>query len=463
MVSEVVASLVVSDTQRMLDHEMVPYDIQATRVHVEMLGRAGIVSKEATDELCAALDAILADHAQGTFEIDPNLGAQLTLEREVIRRVGEEVGLAMHTARSRNDQVMVTETLFVRVKVRAIRVALDQVVQEFLKQASNGLEIPMPGYTHMQPGKPTALSHWYLAHADCLARAGRMLDQVMEEFDQCPLGSVESFGTTWPIDRLYVAHRLGFSRVWEVPQDAISNRGVFQLAVVGALNQVALGVGRIAADLMLYSTHEFNMVTLSDEVAERLHPITGSSVMAQKRNPDALELLRGSAAQFGGIYASMSALLGGLPTGYNRDSREVKEYIGAALRKMAGMLQVLHQVVVSTRFNLARMQRMVDENYSLTTDIADQLAQRTGIPYRRMYKIVGQAVDELMKQGAPLTTLSEEMLSREAQALGVACAIPSGLLSELLSASGALARRQHIGGTAAKITRCMLRRRGVQV
>ncbi len=459
MVSEAVTSLVVSDTQRALDLEMVPFDLQATSAHVEMLGTVGIVSPDVSQKILAALTDIRATYERGEFSIDPALGAQLTLEKEVISRVGQDVGLAMHTGRSRNDQVMVTEMLYLRSKSSQIIEKLNQVVQALYGRAGAGINVPMPGYTHMQPGKPTALSHWYLAHGDCLMRGRVMLEQVLEQFNQCPLGSVESFGTTWPLDRLYVARRLGFARVWEVPQDAISNRGIFQLALLGALNQVAIGIGRMAADLMLYTTHEFQMVELGDEVAQRLHPITGSSVMAQKRNPDALELLRGSAAQFGGLYATVSSLLCGLPTGYNRDSREVKEYAATAFRKMNEMLLSLEQVVVTSTFDAKRMSEMVDDNYSLTTDLADQLAQTTGIPYRRMYKIVGVAVDELMRTRQPLPKLTAAMLKRSADALSIKLEVDDALISRLLDARHALERRAHIGGTAKRRVEAMLLRR----
>lgn len=459
MVSEAVTSLVVSDTQRALDLEMVPFDIRGTTAHVEMLAFVGIISQEQSQKILAALSDLQAAWERGEFVIDPSLGAQLTLEREVIKRAGEDAGLAMHTARSRNDQVMVTEMLYLRDRTAALLTNVRAVVKEFYQKSAQGVGVPMPGYTHMQPGKPTALSHWYLAHGDCLTRGIRAVEAVLAQYDQCPLGSVESFGTSWPIDRLFVAHRLGFSRVWEIPQDAISNRGLFQLALLGAFNQLAIALGRIAADLMLYSTFEYRLVVLGDEVAERLHPITGSSVMAQKRNPDALELLRASAAQFGGMYVTVSNLLCGLPTGYNRDSRETKEYVAMALRKLNEMFRSLEQVVRTTSFDVARMRQMVQENYSLTTDLADRLAQRTRVPYRRMYKIVGVAVDHLMQQGLPLSDLTADQLKASASKLGVEIPVSENLIRELLDPSKALGDRGHVGGTGTAVTRHAIARR----
>jgi argininosuccinate lyase len=204
------------------------------------------------------------------------------------------------------------------------------------------------------------------------------------------------------------------------------------------------------------------MVVLGDAVAERLHPITGSSVMAQKRNPDALELLRASAAQFAGFYASVSSVLCGLPTGYNRDSRETKEYIAIAFRKLFEMFHSLRQVVRTTSFDEKRMRQMIDENYSLTTDLADRLAQATGIPYRRMYKIVGVVVNDLMQSGKPLTSISVSAIVDSAKRLGATISPGSLDVMELLSVDKALGARAHVGGTCAERTREMLARRAGQ-
>jgi argininosuccinate lyase len=463
MVSDQVISLVVSDTQRELDLAMVPFDVWGSTAHVVMLESVGIVRRELAKKIVAALADVSARWERGEFSIDPGLGAQLTLEREVVKHAGEEAGLSMHTARSRNDQVMVTEMLYLREQALRIVQAILSVAQELSTKASQSIGIPMPGYTHMQPGKPTALSHWYLAHADGLLRGIDSVLSVLDQFDQCPLGSVESFGTSWPIDRLLCARLLGFSRVWEIPQDAISNRGVFQLALVGAFQQVALVVTRMASDLMLYSTFEYRMVQFGDAVAQRLHPVTGSSVMAQKRNPDAIELLRATSAHLTGMYTSIAGILAGLPTGYNRDSREVKEYASLACQKILTAILSLEQVVQSTQFDAARMKSMVEENYSLTTDFADRLSQLTGIPYRRVYKIVGTAVDKLMTAGVPLTKLTLPQLQEAASAFGEKLQLDEQMLRKSLSPEWALEGRGHVGAPNHSVTKIVCEERKSRV
>jgi argininosuccinate lyase len=465
MVSDQVISLVVSDTQRELDLSMVSFDVWGTTAHVVMLESVGIVRRDLAKKIMAALADVSKRWERGEFAIDSGLGAQLTLEREVVKHAGEEAGLSMHTARSRNDQVMVTELLYLREQALDIVQATLLVVEELASKASQSVGIPMPGYTHMQPGKPTALSHWYLAHADSLLRGVQSVLSVLDQFDQCPLGSVESFGTSWPIDRLLCSRLLGFSRVWEVPQDAISNRGVFQLALVGAFQQIALVITRIASDLMLYSTFEYRIVQFGDAVAQRLHPVTGSSVMAQKRNPDAVELLRATSAHLTGLFTAISGILSGLPTGYNRDSREVKEYASLACQKLRTAVLSLEQVVRSTQFDAARMKSMVEENYSLTTDFADRLSQLTGLPYRKVYKIVGTAVDKLMTAGIPLTKLTLPQLQEAASAFGEKLALDEVMLRKALSPEWALEGRMHVGGPNSGVTAvmCAERRSRIQM
>ncbi|MCB0339333.1 MAG: hypothetical protein KDD53_07000, partial [Bdellovibrionales bacterium] len=323
-------------------------------------------------------------------------------------------------------------------------------------KASEHIETVMPGYTHMQPGKPTTFAHWCLAAHDGLARGVDSLVHVLNQFDQNPLGAVESFGTSWPIDRAFTSELLGFSRVWEVPQDAISHRGLFQMQALGAFVELAVTFSKMATDLMLYSTFEYNMIGFGDAVAKRLHPITGSSVMAQKKNPDALELVRAVGPQIAGLYQTVASLLIGLPSGYNRDSREVKEYIDAGISKTRSALLALTQVVPSLQVNASRMADLVDANYSLTTDVADRIAQVTGHPYRLIYKVVGKAVDEAMENGKRLGELSLEDFQRFSQEFGVSLSLSESSFREVLNSKEALSRRKHIGSVNPEITRDMI-------
>ena len=288
---------IVSPSQIHADKKMVAYDVWGTMAHVVMLCKTKILSKDITTKILTALEAIDKEAQNGDFLINPQKGAQLTLEAKIIEKAGETAGLSTHTARSRNDQVMVTEMLYLREEILATELNLLSLIDSLLELAKHHAATVFPGYTHMQPAKPTTFGHWCLAYCTSLLRVCGELQFVYNQYDLCPLGAAESFGTSWPIDRKFVADLLGFTNVWEIPQDAISSRGFYQLAIINCLNHLVIVSSKIATDLLLYSTFEYGLVAFGEQVSQRLHPITGSSIMAQKKNPDALELVRSMAPQ----------------------------------------------------------------------------------------------------------------------------------------------------------------------
>src|SRR6478609_3567318 len=218
------ASFIVSPTQVALDTVMLEYDVWGTQAHVLMLQSAGIIDAPVALHICRALGAIGNAARSGDFQIDPERGAQLSLERAVIERVGTADGSRMHTARSRNDQVMVTELLYLRERALALAGETANVVAALLDLAAAHIDTVMPGYTHMQPAQPTSFGQWAASYADALLRSLGDLEYTWAEYDASPLGAVESYGTSWPIDRALTAKLLGFERVWELPQDVIGAR-----------------------------------------------------------------------------------------------------------------------------------------------------------------------------------------------------------------------------------------------
>jgi len=446
--SDDIKSAIVSSTQMELDRAMAPYDVWGTRAHVLMLARTDIIDEETCRNIQRALDRIENEMEEGTYDIDPEQGAHLSLEKKIIDYAGEEAGLSTHTARSRNDQVMVTELLYLREQVLDLFDLFCAVLRAFGTRAENHVSTPMPGYTHMQPAKPTSFASWCMGHASALLRSAEQLQFQYDRFDRCPLGAVESYGTSWPIDREYTAELLGFDGVWPITQDAISSRGTYQLALLSGMNETLLAAGRAASDLLLFSTHESDYVDFGENVAQRLHPVTGSSVMAQKKNPDALELVRGSAPQLAGMVQIVSGLLQDLPTGYNRDSREVKRYISDGLNITSTALTSLEEAVSTLVVHEERMEKAVRENYSLTTDLADGLARETNTPYRKMYDVVGQAVNALIQNEKTLADLTTSDLQRQAEQAGLDLDLSEISLDTYLDPTSALARRSHTGGPA---------------
>ncbi|MDQ6695710.1 MAG: lyase family protein, partial [Chloroflexota bacterium] len=255
-------------------------------------------------------------------------------------------------------------------------------------------------------------------------------------------------GTSWPIDREMTARLLGFSRVWEVPQDAIGSRGLPQLAYLDLCKRLALAISKIAADLLLFTTWEFGYAHLGEAVSQRQHPITGSSVMAQKRNPDALELLRATGPEVIGLAGTAANLLTGLPMGYNRDTREIKEWSALGFSKTLSALGILRTTLLTLRVDKDRMLEAVRANYSSTTDLADMVAQRSGVGYRRIYPIIGGLVDTMMEESRPLHTLRAGEIIEAAARAGIELSITDNQVAEALDPQLAVALRAHIGGAA---------------
>ena len=458
-ISPNILNFIVSPTQMAIDQKMVAYDIWATLAHVIMLYKTGILPTEKAVKIDKALKEIGEEYKNWKFSIDPQKGAQLSLEAKIVEKAGDIAGLSAHTGRSRNDQVMVTELLYLKEKLTQTIENVADLVDELLTLSKKHVETVFPGYTHMQPAKPTTFAHWCLAQSDGLLKACDQLIFTYEQYDLCPLGSAESYGTSWPIDRNLTASLLGFSDVWEIPLHAISSRGVFQLAILDGFTQLAIATSKLAADLLLYSTFEFGLVSFGENVSQRLHPVTGSSIMAQKKNPDTLELVRSTAPQITGLYQAVAGLLTALPSGYNRDTREIKEYIEIAFTKVNTMLVALHAVISTLAINKKRALELVKSNYSLTTEVADFLSQKSHAPYRLIYKIVGQAVDEAIKLNKPIGSITASQLIASARELGVDINISDDDLKEALDPSNALEKKKHIGGTNSQVTNTLILKR----
>lgn len=456
------SKFVISEKQINLDSKLIPYDLWATKVHVLMLGKQKIIPKKVCTRLLVALKSLEDEYAQGKFAIDPQLGLHLTIESKIIGKTGDD-GYFMHTARSRNDQVATAELLYLREEILAVFPKLLRLLKLLIEKAQQNIETVMSGYTHMQPAKPTTFGQWYLTYADMLFRSFDTLMYIYAKYDLCPLGAVESYGTSWPIDRKFSAKLLGFSGVWEVPQDAISSRGFFQLAILAALKDIGIVTSKIVADLLLFNTFEYGYVELGTSVAKQMSAATGSSIMPQKKNPDALELIRAAAAQLAGFENIVSNLLSGLPMGYNRDTREVKEYIELGLGKINEVLDVLSDVLANIKINKEKMLESVSENFSLAPELADYISQKYGLPYRKVYKVVGELVLGKKEEGKPLSALTNDELSRAAKKLGLSINLSKTDLDDALNPTKAIQRRLHIGGSAPTIMQRLIAARKKQL
>lgn len=449
---------IISDKQIELDMKLAPYDLWATKVHVLMLEKQKIIEKSCTKSILTALAEIEKEFNQGQFTIDQGCGLHLTIEAKVIEKIGND-GYFMHTARSRNDQVMTCELLYLRENVLGLMDQLISVQKTLINQATKHMKTIIPGYTHMQPAKPTTFGQWSLAYHGMFVKCFDTLQYFYDKYDLCPLGSVESYGTSWNIDRVYTANLLGFGSVWEIPQEVISSRGFPQLAYLGVLKDIAIVISKIASDLLLFTTFEFGYISLSEATAVQMGSVTGSSIMPQKKNPDVLELLRSMSSQVIGYETIVANLLSGLPMGYNRDSREVKEYIELGFSKVGNSLESLIDVLQTVKVNKEKMYQNVLKNYSLATDLSDYIAQKSGLPYRKVYTIVGSIVKEKIADEISITQLSAKEIMEFGKKMGVNVSLTDSELKAVLDPLLAIVKRKHIGGSSPSIMEKMINKR----
>ena len=255
------ADFIVSQAQLSLDLKMVSFDVQGTTAHVLMLNKQKIIDDKKTALIVNALKEIEQEVDQGKFIIDPKKGAQMTLEYKIIEKIGD-VGYSVHTGRSRNDQIMVTEMLYLKNEIIELMKSFVPILTELYKLAKNNVKTVMPGYTHMQPAKPTTFGQWALAYLNGFVKSIKTIEHYFNLYDINPLGACESYGTSWPLDREYTSKLLGFSKVWEIPQDAISSRGFVQLGYLNGLGEICLVASKLAQDLLLFDTFEYGMIGL---------------------------------------------------------------------------------------------------------------------------------------------------------------------------------------------------------
>jgi argininosuccinate lyase len=445
--SDVDAFITAGDVQ-VYDKAIAPYDCWATSAHVRTLERSGIVAVDDATAMCRALREVEEDALAGNFPYDPTLGAQLSLEKALVEKLGPQVGYQVHTGRSRNDQVLVAQRLYIRDRVLGMIDVAESLVLALIDRARTSVDVVMPGYTHMQPARPTSFGQWCAAYADLLSRDIDRLMDTYRRFNLSPLGSAESYGTSWKLDREFTAGLLAFDGIEEVPMAAISGRGQAETDVLVGLNFLALNLSKMAQDLMLFTTFEYGFVELGAAEAQRMGSLTGSSIMPQKRNPDVLELIRAYAGESLSSVVHCFDTLRGLPMGYNRDSRDTKVPAMRGLERISACMAQMRDVVSGLVLKVDRMRAVVDANYSMATELAEYLAQQSGIPYRAMYKIVGTCVDALIRDGRPMASLSADELMTTAARLGQELAVDDGDVARALDAGEALLRRDNAGGAS---------------
>ncbi len=409
-------------------------DIAASKAHAAMLGRQDILTGEEAQAIIAGLDSVAAEYADGKMVEDPALeDIHMHVEHRLTELIGPVAG-KLHTARSRNDQVATDFKLFVRGAIDQAMAAIDALEDALLTRAEEHVSTVMPGFTHLQSGQPVTLGHHLMAYVAMLARDRSRFADARIRMNESPLGSAALAGTGFDLDRGSVAAALGFDRPTANSLDAVSDRDfVVDYLHAAALSSVHLS--RLAEEIILWASPMFGFVKLPDAWS------TGSSIMPNKRNPDAAELVRGHTASIISNLVSLLVLLKGLPLAYSKDLQEDKPPLFAAHDHLTLSLAAMAGMIADLVFVPEKMRAAAAAGHATATDLADWLAGEAGVPFREAHHIAGSAVAAAEKVGKALDELSLDQLQAVDPRIGAA-ALPR------LSVEASVDSRTSTGGTA---------------
>jgi argininosuccinate lyase len=379
------------------DRRMYRADIQGSIAYAGALARAGLVTDEERDQLVVGLEQVRAEFDAGAFQVEPgDEDIHTAVERRLTELVGPVAG-KLHTGRSRNDQVTTDLRLYLLDEIASLRQALVELQEAIVEKAKVHLDVRMPGYTHLQQAQPLLFSHWLMSFFWKFQRDQERLAGLARRTSICPLGSGALAGNPFKIDRQALAAELGFSGVSENSVDAVSDRDyVVELLAWAALVQIHLSF--LAEDLIIWASHEFGFVQVAEAYS------TGSSLMPQKKNLDALELMRGKSGRIVGHLVGLLTTLKGLPSAYDKDLQEDKEAVFDVIDTLRMELPIAAGVIRTLTVNGDRMAAALDDGM-LATDLADYLVHK-GVPFRQSHQLVGRAVRRAEELGVPLKGLS---------------------------------------------------------
>jgi len=391
------------------DRRLWPQDLAQSRAHARMLAAQGIIEADDRDALLAGLDAVEEELREGRFPFaaeDEDI--HMAIERRLTEMAGP-VGGKLHTARSRNDQVVTDLAMYTRERSIGAQVAVSGLMAALLSRAEEHLDWPMPGYTHLQRAQPVYLGHHLLAYFWMLHRDRSRFAFAECEAARLPLGAGALAGVNFDTDRRQVARELGFQEVTPNSIDAVSGRD-FALDYLNAAATCATHLSRLGAELVLWSSSEFSFCELPDEWS------SGSSIMPQKKNPDAAELLRGKAPRVVGHLAALHGVMHGLPLTYNKDLQEDKEHVFDAVDTIEQALAAARGMIEGVKFSRERMSAAAADELIAATDVADLLV-RLGVPFREAHGVVAGLVRTALDSGRPLSGLAQQELAEHSEML----------------------------------------------
>ncbi|WP_338753335.1 argininosuccinate lyase [Leuconostoc mesenteroides] len=415
------------------DQKMAVEDIEGSIAHAKMLGKQGIISPEESEKIVAGLKIINEELIAGKIEFDvKNEDIHMNIESLLTEKIGPVAG-KLHTARSRNDQVATDFHLWVKHRLPHVLESLTELQEELLTLATTHAGTIMSGYTHLQHAQPITYGHYLLAYFEMFQRDYERFEFNQKHTDILPLGAAALAGTTFPIDREFVASELGFDSIYHNSLDAVSDRD-FALEFLSNAAILMMHLSRMAEELILWSTYEFNYIELSDDFS------TGSSIMPQKKNADFAELVRGKTGRSYGALMGLLTTMKSLPLAYNKDMQEDKEQVFDIMDTVLASVKVFTGMLSGLTVHKERMLATTQDDFSNATELADYLATK-GVPFREAHAIVGQLVLTGIQSKTPLQKMSLSDLQ------AVAPQIEEDIYDKLQSET-AVNRRTSLGGTA---------------
>ncbi len=416
------------------DKRLWKQDIAGSKAHVAMLAKQGIVSAEDAQAISQGLDTIAAEYEANGVPVNLDLeDIHMVTESRLAELIGPAAG-RLHTARSRNDQVATDFRLWVRDAIDEVAAGLEALQQALLARAEEHADAVMPGFTHLQSAQPVTLGHHLMAYHEMVRRDRSRFADARERLNECPLGAAALAGTGFPIDRHATAAALGFAKPTDNSLDSVSDRD-FALDYLMAATQCSLHLSRLAEEFIIWASQPFGFVKLPDAYS------TGSSIMPQKRNPDAAELVRGHAGRIMGCMNALCVTMKGLPLAYSKDMQDDKppvfeahDLLGLSIAAMTGMIETV-------TFRTDRMRGLAESGFATATDLADWLVREANVPFREAHHITGRAVAAAESAGTPLADLPIETLK------AIDARIDERIYAVLTVDASVASRKSH-GGTA---------------
>ncbi len=426
-----------------IDQRLYKEDITGSIAHARMLGKQKIINKKEQSAIVSGLKAIERDIEKDKVVFSKKLeDIHMNIESLLFKKIGKVAG-KLHTARSRNDQVVTDLKLWIKKESKILDSELKKFQRTLINIAKKNTETIMPGYTHLQIAQPITLAHHVLAYVEMIGRDRTRLEDCLYRLNENPLGAAALAGTSFPIDRKYTTKELGFREPTKNAMDTVSDRD-FVIEFLFVLSLIAVHLSKIAEEIVLWSNQQFDFLNLPDDLS------TGSSIMPQKKNPDGAELVRGKTSI---IISSLSAMLNiikGLPLSYSKDLQDDKQITFNSYDNVSLCIKVMNEILSKSTFNKTRMKELIDNSNATATDLANWLVQKLRYSFRDAYIVTGKIVSYCSKQNRNLDSLSLNELKKFDKNI-------TADAKKVLSASNSVKSKLSFGGTAPENTKKMIK------